>query len=78
MSKFRNKEEIEENKWEDAENAQEVIDFIKKSTSKGSKWVWRRNSQCKYVSLRFDTRGGDFIILDRDDNRITFEELKKQ
>ena len=41
-------------------------------------WSWISNSKCKYISLKFDMRDGAFVILDRDKNRITFEELKKQ
>jgi hypothetical protein len=41
-------------------------------------WSWARNSDCKYVTLRIDTRRGAHAILDRDGNAITFEHLAWQ
>jgi hypothetical protein len=62
--------------WET--NVDEVLAFIKKASADHTFWSWVKNSKCKYVSLRFDMRDGAFVILDRDKNRITFDELKGQ
>jgi hypothetical protein len=62
--------------WQD--NLVEVIEFIQAATKDRTKWVWFKNSRCKYISLKFDMRDGAFIILDRDSKRITLEELKEQ
>jgi hypothetical protein len=42
------------------------------------RWAWHRNSPCKYVTLKIDTRSGAYQILDRDGNEITFEQLEYQ
>lgn len=82
---------IEMNIWDD--NFDEVVDFIKKASiqidekyeenshtlKKGCiDWMWIKNMRCKYISLRIDMRDGTFIILDRDGNRISFDDLKRQ
>lgn len=82
-------DKIENNIWET--NLDEVIAFIHAATSPDPyepdgntlrpdciDWSWIKNSDCKYISLRFDMRDGAFVILNRDKTRITFEELKKQ
>ena len=69
-------QKIEDNIWET--NLDEVIAFVKEASQDHTKWTWLSNSKCKYISLRFDMRDGAFVILDRDKNRITFEDLKKQ
>ena len=76
------REKIENNIWEN--NFDEVIAFIKEVTKSDfdfdsePKWNWMRNPRCKYVQLRIDMRDGGFVILDRDNQRITFDELKYQ
>jgi hypothetical protein len=42
------------------------------------RWTWLRNSACKYVTLKIDTRAGAYGIEDRDGNRITLDELVRQ
>jgi hypothetical protein len=42
------------------------------------RWIWPRNSRCKYVTLKIDTRAGAFQVLDRDDKPLTAEELLYQ
>lgn len=44
----------------------------------GGRWQWYRNTRCKYVTLKIDTRSGAYQILDRDGIEITFEELERQ
>lgn len=43
-------------------------------------WSWTRNSRCKYVSIRMDTRTHSnlCVIYDRHGLAITMEELKFQ
>lgn len=41
-------------------------------------WIWPRNSRCKYVTLKIDTRRGAFRIEDRDGKPIAFDELRFQ
>jgi hypothetical protein len=38
-------------------------------------WSWARNSRCKYVTLRLDTRSGAYAIVDRNGNDITMGQL---
>jgi hypothetical protein len=41
-------------------------------------WEWFRNSQCKYIKVWIDMRDGRCVIFDRDGNRLTLEDLKRQ
>lgn len=41
-------------------------------------WTWTRNSRCKYVTLKIDTRRGCYRIEDRDGNQISFDDLNYQ
>lgn len=82
------KVKLASNKWET--NLDEVISFIKEASADpiydahGGAipgklyWSWVSNMRSKYVSLRFDMRDGAFVILDRNGERISFEELKWQ
>lgn len=45
---------------------------------KGRGWSWSSNSECKYISIRIDMRDGAFILLNRDGQRISFEQLQYQ
>ena len=38
--------------------------------------VGYKNPKCKYITLRIDTRDLKCIIMDRDDNEITIDQLK--
>ncbi len=42
------------------------------------RWSWVRNTRCKYVDMKFDTRRGAYALRDRDGNAITYEELRWQ
>lgn len=42
------------------------------------RWTWTRNTRCKYVDLKLDTRRGAYCILDRNGEQITFEQLRWQ
>ena len=42
------------------------------------KWRWIANAACKYVSLRIDTRDMRCLILDRDGNTISLNQLRRQ
>lgn len=68
--------------WEKHASLDEVVAVIKKcagnETLHDRFWSWAKNSRCKYVSLRIDMRDGDFVLLDREGNRITIEDLKRQ
>ena len=54
----------------------ELVEHIQKALDNG--WVWYKNSRCKYVSVRIDTRDGHSILCDRDGKVITLEEFDKQ
>ena len=41
-------------------------------------WSWLRNSPCKYVTIKLDTRAGAYRIEDRDGNEISFADLRRQ
>ncbi len=53
-----------------------VLSFIDLVLQK--KWRWIKNSKCKYVNLRIDTRDLSCIIEDRHGNEITIEQLLEQ
>lgn len=42
------------------------------------RWSWVRNSACKYVTLRIDTRAGVYRIEDRDGNEISLADFRRQ
>lgn len=43
------------------------------------KWTWCLNTRCKYVRVEIDTRDGGFArISDRDGNKISLTDLKRQ
>lgn len=73
------KDKVENNIWERPSNLQKLIDFVKEATKERfGGWQWTRNSKCKYIDIRIDMRDGGFILLDRDRNRISFDDLKYQ
>lgn len=41
-------------------------------------WVWWRNSNCKYVTIRIDMRSGHCILCDKDGERINPGDLLMQ
>ncbi len=41
-------------------------------------WSWVRNSACKYINLRIDTRDFKCLLSNRDDQEITLEDLSRQ
>lgn len=43
-----------------------------------SKWCWVANSRCKYISIRIDMRDGKYLLMDRDGEEITVDELRHQ
>jgi hypothetical protein len=42
------------------------------------RWSWTRNTRCKYVDIKLDTRRGAYALHDRDGKPITYEELRWQ
>ena len=75
------KEMIEANVWHDKAELLEfvtVINELSGNTRQLDKWNWLSNPACKYVSIRVDMRDGGFVLLDRDGNRITLDQLKGQ
>lgn len=55
--------------WYKEDRLSEVLRTIKS-------FDWTHNMNCKYVSLRFDTRDGSFVLMDRAGEEITIEELQ--
>lgn len=43
-----------------------------------AEWSWTRNGQCKYVTIRLDTRAGAYSLQDRDGNEISLNDLMWQ
>ena len=41
-------------------------------------WSWTRNTHCKYIELRIDTRDMHCVIKDRDGNVISLKDLSRQ
>lgn len=42
------------------------------------RWSWVRNSPCKYLELRLDTRDQRCLIYNRDREAITLQDLRRQ
>lgn len=59
-------------------NIDEVMKVIQKSRKHNLSWGWYRNTKCKYISLRVDMRDGHCVLMDREDNVITLEDLQYQ
>ena len=55
----------------------EIIEGVSK-VIKDKKWNWAANQHCKYVSIRVDMRDGTAILMDRDKEVITLDQLKRQ
>lgn len=65
------------NSWD--ENFDEVVSTIKELSKEGDfTWSWARNWACKYISIRIDMRDGAFVLVNRDGERISLEQLKYQ
>jgi hypothetical protein len=54
----------------------EVLDVLKERLAR--RWMWYRNTRCKYVELRIDMRDGKCLIRDKDGNSIELDQLKFQ
>ena len=48
--------------------------------SRDGRWSWARTAkcECKYIDVRIDMRTGDCIILNRESEIITIEQLEEQ
>ena len=53
--------------------AQRVLDIISNED-----WIWTRNVNCKYITLRIDTRDGKCVILDRNGAEIALSDVERQ
>ena len=49
-----------------------------KIINKEEKWTWARNSPCKYIMIRVDTRDGMCMLMNRDGEEISLEQLLYQ
>jgi len=67
------KDKKENNTWDSIDDFNKVLKRMR-----AGKWIWYKNSQCKYVDLRVDMRDGGCIIMDRDHVRIDPKDLEKQ
>ena len=56
--------------WQPAETVLGVI--------KHEDWTWARNMRCKYIVMHVDTRDGRCLIRDRNQLRISLDDLRKQ
>ncbi len=56
------------------------VEEIKKIVKlvKEDKWAWLSNSRCKYISIHVDKETQLFDLYDRDDVKITLEQLQRQ
>ncbi len=59
--------------WIDSKLVAEVV-----AHAVSGRWMWWRNTKCKYISIRIDMRDGHCVLRDRDDNIISIEGLKEQ
>ena len=55
-----------------------VSELISTTILNKTKWKWGKNSRCKYIELRIDTRSGECQIKDRDGELISLEQLMYQ
>jgi len=56
---------------------EELMDGIREVTNDHN-WRWAANMPCKYISIRIDMRDKHALLLDRDGEPITIEQLKRQ
>ena len=63
----------EANIWDNIEDFLKVLKMMREK-----KWSWINNSPCKYVNLRVDMRDGGCIIMNREGERISPQELEYQ
>jgi hypothetical protein len=52
--------------------------IIELSNEDSNDWTWAMNSKCKYLNLRIDMRDGGHVIMDREGNRISLEDVEYQ
>ncbi len=72
-SKLTLKQKEERNIWDHIDVVFSVLQKVK-----NREWSWSRNQKCKYLNLRVDMRDGGCIIMDREGNRISPEDLEYQ
>ncbi len=53
-----------------------IEEIIEVTSSKD--WTWMKNSRCKYLNIRMDTRDGHCLISDRNNERISLDQLRYQ
>jgi hypothetical protein len=70
------KEMVEANRWH--EDLEQAITTIRGLLNAWPKWSWVKNTSCKYIQIKIDMRDGGYVLLDRDGNRISFDQLKWQ
>lgn len=59
--------------WDCVDDVLAVLELARKG-----EWEWFGNSKCKYIELRIDMRDGYCILRDREGNRISPDELRRQ
>lgn len=69
---------VANNTWHPKSELAHLIDQILRLTEDGNDLSWMRNSNCKYVDIHIDMRDGGFVLMDRERNRISLEQLKWQ
>lgn len=62
------------------ESSKEVIKAVQQTIkdSLSGRWWWAKNSRCKYIDIRIDMRDGKCVLMDRESQRISIEDLQKQ
>lgn len=58
------------------DNFDDVLEVLQKMRT--GEWDWKHISICKYINVRVDSRDMKCVISDRNNKRITLEDLKKQ
>ena len=72
-SQLTTSQKIEQNIWDSLEPVIETI-----ALAKIGKWVWYKNSRCKYIEVRIDMRDFKCIIRDRHSVRISPVDMVRQ
>jgi hypothetical protein len=72
------KAKIEANNWHEHLELDALIAAIKHRVGSKPHWHWVRNPDCKYIDIRIDMRDGGWVLLNRDRERISPDQLKHQ
>ena len=70
----KNASKFYHNSWDKLKEVGEAVVEVLKD----KEWSWIRNWGCKYISMRIDMRSGHCVLVNKDGERISIDQLKYQ